>query len=166
MTQPSHTDDDILRLIQVASADGERAMLTVLYQINKNLVQNTQLTIETVERMKKTESKFAAYRTDFDQHVTGEAARFNKGIGAWRAVSFMSVLITATSGYILSHHLADMKTLQIASASQDLELRSARERINSIEAVAARNTSILDTLSQKDRAEHPAVRLNGITRGN
>lgn len=121
ITEP--TDEEILRLIQHATDESTRATLLVLYQINKNLIHNTSVTVRIAKQQEDHEEMFKAHRKDFSNHVIDEAALFNKGIGAWRALSITSLVVMSVMGYLLSEHSSDAKLVNASNAMQDIEIK-------------------------------------------
>jgi hypothetical protein len=137
------TDEEILKLIRSAQHDGEKATLMVLYQINRNLIQNTEMTTEALAKIRSAEKEFASHREDFDKHVQDETALFNKGIGAWKTLSIVSAVVASVGVYILSGHLGDLKTVMAANASQDVEMKRLDSTVRVLEAVVDRNSRII-----------------------
>lgn len=103
--RPEETDEEILDLIRDAKSDQEKAHLIVLYQINRNLIQNTNLTVDIVSRLQDQEKQMQAHR----DLVT-------KGAGAWRALAFSLAGIGVMASYIWLGTAADVKNVMRENA--------------------------------------------------
>jgi hypothetical protein len=139
----AHTDEEILKLIRSSDEESQKATLMVLYQINRNLIANTEMTTEALHKIREAEKEFALHRQDFDKHVQDETALFNKGIGAWKTVSIVSGLVASIGIYILSGHLGDLKNVMEANAHQDVEMKRIDATMRILESVVDRNSKLI-----------------------
>ena len=150
---PEHTDEEILELIQRASDEHQKAQLLVLYQLNRNMIHNTNVTVEISQRQKVDEANLAAHRVAFDEHVRNfdnhvieERELFAKGMGAWKAYASVGMVVLILGGYILNSHL-DRLTKESAR-NDDQEQRISRlERDTPISREAAQRLSVLESQS-------------------
>src|SRR5512135_170385 len=92
--QPIHTDEEILKLIQKTSDENQKAILLVLYEMNQNLIKNNNDNAEILKRQEQSDKLLTAHQTIV-----------NKGLGVWKAITFICVGFVAMGGYILHGHL-------------------------------------------------------------
>ena len=130
-------DDEILRLIRESTDASEKAMLTALFQVNRNSWRTSQVLTELVEQMQEhsesleaQKKEFMVHRGEFIAHMHEEAVLFSKGIGAWRAISIVGIAVISLGSYILSGHLGDMKELQTANAAQGKTITDLTHRMD------------------------------------
>jgi len=144
------TDDEILLLIRTAADDGSRAMLMVLYQINKNLVRNTDLTSDTALRLQKHETAFSEHRQDFQSHVVDEKVVMAQGFAAaktasvaWKGLSAVLSCMVVLGAYILSGHLSELRSAQQENVTQSIELHKMQATVDVLQSVVDRNSKII-----------------------
>lgn len=151
-----NTDAEILALIQKAGDGPEKAHLMVLFNLNRNVIHNTDVTVEIARRQIEDEKnleehrkEFADHRVEFKQHVEDERVLFAKGIGAWKAVSLVSLTLFAMSGYIFKGHLDSLTRVIAQNETQDARVAEQDKRLSLLEAAVTRNTAILLELERR-----------------
>lgn len=123
------TDRDILRLIQSTADEHQKAILLVLYQINKSLVDNTKMAAAIIEEQANQSKVVNQHRKDFDKHIVDEMALFNRGLGAWKVLSIGAGMIAALTWYILLGYIGDLKEMKATNALQDLQIKKMETEI-------------------------------------
>ena len=139
-------DDEILRLIRESADPTDKAMLTVLFQVNRSSWRTGQVLQELVERidshaetLEAQKREFEAHRSEFTAHMHEEALLFSKGIGAWRAVSIVGIAVISLGGYVLSGHLGEMKESSQQNQMQEKEIQQIKSQLQALNDAFSRH---------------------------
>ena len=122
MASPS-ADDEIMRLIKDTNDPQSKALLVVLLRISRNLSDNTQLTRSLNDTLSNHQKHVAEYMENGNKLI-------NRGIGAWKAIAALSVVVYAFGAYVVANTLNDLSQARKRNDEQDIEISIIKTRLN------------------------------------
>lgn len=110
---PQSTDDEIMRMVQETNDPQTKGMLLVLLRISNNLAANTRLTSHLSESFEAHVDKVNAYMLEGNKML-------NRGIGAWKAVSLIGIIVYVVGGFLLSGYITEINNIKQRNIDQDI----------------------------------------------
>lgn len=115
-------DDEIMRLIRDTNDPQSKAMLMVLLRISSNLSDNTRLTRTLSTTFEEHQRHVAVYMEKGNQLI-------NRGIGAWKAIAALSVVVYAFGAYMVTGYIGDLTAAKRRIDLLDIEVATQRTRL-------------------------------------
>lgn len=135
-------DDSLIDEMRGVQDEGEQRRLKIMLAMNRNVWQVRSLVADVIakidsqdraferhrselaEMMSAHKAEYEAHRKEFLQHAQNEEKIMAGGQFAWKVFSVIGLVVVSLGTYILNGHLADMRTIQDANATQEKALNT------------------------------------------